>query len=87
MARGRGSSRTDAEIRAEKQATLRKLAGKRIMKAVRAVRNVGKLGRYKPSEAQIKFTFDALAKSLTDAHNAWKGATEVKEETFVLPNA
>lgn len=68
-------------------AKLRELAGGRLQKAVRYIRNIGRLGRYRPSEAQTKFAFDLLAQAMTKAHAQWQGTPEAKEEVIVLPNA
>jgi ribosomal protein L32 len=73
-----------AKEKESKQATLKRLAEKRIPKAVHAIQVCGNLGAYQPSEAQV----NAILNALVSAVNGCKASltrSAGKGEQFSLP--
>jgi ribosomal protein L32 len=79
-----GQPPAPAKEKESKQASLKRLAEKRVPKAVHAIQVCGNLGAYKPTEAQA----NAILAVLVSAVNACKAAltrSGGKGEQFSLP--
>lgn len=61
---------------AERQEAFKRLAIKRVNKAIKALTMVGNLGAYKPSIAQLKAVEDALATAHNDTMKRLKNTVE-----------
>ena len=64
-------ARRIAEHGDEKQSKLKELADARVTKALNAIRIVGNLAGYEPTQAQRDKVFNALKSALEGAYNAW----------------
>jgi hypothetical protein len=66
------------------EATLRRLAEKRIPKAVHAIQICGNLGAYQPSEAQVNAILNMLVSAVNGCRDSLCRTTG-KREQFSLP--
>jgi hypothetical protein len=73
-----------AKEKESKQATLKRLAEKRIPKAVHAIRMCGNLGAYQPSEAQVNAILNMLVSAVNGCRDSLCRTTG-KREQFSLP--
>lgn len=62
-----------------KQDALKRIASKRMPKVLRAIRTVGNLASYKPTEQQITFIMHALKSAIKDTEDRLQGASPVSE--------
>lgn len=76
----------EAGVSAFRKAKLKEIGSKRIAKTVNAIRNIGRLGRYKPAERQTTAAFGVLLDELNAARKMWLGAEVAKAVEFTLPD-
>ena len=80
---------TDAQLKLEKdnpRLKLQRIGSKRVSRIIKALENVGKLGRYKPTAAQTEAVFGAIMRAFQVAHARWKEQTpEAAKEEFKIP--
>jgi len=67
-----------------KQERLVKLASQRVSRAIRAILQVGALGKYQPTETQRAKITGALNDAIDNATNALAVQTTVSKENFAL---
>ena len=73
-----------AKEKESKQAVLKRLAEKRIPKAVHAIQVCGNLGAYRPSEAQMNAILNVLVSAVNSCKASLSRSTG-KGEQFSLP--
>jgi len=74
----------DPKLEPDKQPLLKKLAAKRVPKAVKAIQLVGNLASYAPTDAQINAILTALTRAVNEVENRLRKVVQPTTNTFTL---
>lgn len=73
------------KVKEDRQVTLRRLASKRVPRALSSLRLVGNLGKYGPTRPQAEAIVGVLAEMLKAVQSALSSPTAAPKSEFKLP--